>query len=133
MFTKEDLLYRTILIVTLIIGMIIGCFLLSVIWQQRKFRKLNIKKVEIEIDTLENERKRMAADLHDELGAVLSSMKYKLESIDSVSAVDQIQLDQCIRLAYDIIAKIRRISNALMPVTLLKKGSSLQSMNMWKK
>jgi signal transduction histidine kinase len=122
MHSKEDILYRTILIVTVIIGIIILCFLLSVIWQQRKWRRMNLRKVETEIDTLENERKRLAADLHDELGAVLSAMKFKLESIDSASADDQLQLSQCVHLVYNMVAKIRWISNALMPETLAHKG-----------
>jgi signal transduction histidine kinase len=122
MHTKEDLLYTTILIVSIIIGIIIACFLLSVIWQQRKFRKLNQQKIEIEIYTLENERKRIAADLHDELGAVLSAMKFKLESIDSASAADQLEVGQCVDLASEIMAKIRWITNALMPPTLIHHG-----------
>jgi signal transduction histidine kinase len=122
MHSKEDILYRTILIVTVIIGIIILCFLLSVIWQQRKWRKLNLRKVEIEIDTLENERKRLAADLHDELGAVLSAMKLKLESIDSASPADQLQINQCVHLVHNMVTKIRWLSNALLPETLVRKG-----------
>lgn len=122
MYTKEDILYRSILIAAVIIGIIILCFLLSVIWQQRKWRRLNLRKVEIEIDTLENERTRLAADLHDELGAVLSAMKLKLESIDSGSPDDRIQINQCVRLVHNMVGKIRWISNALMPETLADKG-----------
>ena len=122
MYSKEDILYRTILIVTVIIGIIILCFLLSVICQQRKWRKLNLQKVQIETDTLETERKKLAADLHDELGAVLTAMKYKLESIDSASAADQVELNQCIRLVHEMVAKIRWISNGLMPAALAEKG-----------
>lgn len=122
MHTKEDILYRTILIASLVIGLIILAFILSIIRQQRKFSQLNLRKVEIEINTLENERKRIAADLHDELGAVLSATKFKLESLDSFSASDQLQVDQCIHLINDIIAKLRWISNGLMPNTLLHNG-----------
>jgi signal transduction histidine kinase len=122
MHSKEDILYRTILIVTVIIGIIILCFVLSVIWQQRKWRKLNAQKVEIEINTLENERKRLAADLHDELGGVLSAMKFKLESIDCATEADQKQVDQCVHLVQNMVAKIRWISNALLPETLAHKG-----------
>lgn len=122
MYSKEDILYKTILIVTVIIGIIILCFLLSVICQQRKWRKMNLQKIQIEIDTLENERTRLAADLHDELGAVLTAMKFKLESIDSASDEDQVQLNQCVRLVHDMVAKIRWISNALIPAALAEKG-----------
>jgi len=122
MYSKEDLLYRIILIVSLIIGIIICSFVLIVIWQQRKWRKLNMQMIAIEIDTLENERKRVAADLHDELGAALTAMKFKLESIDSASAGDQVRVSQCVRLTHDILYRIRRISNALMPDSLVNNG-----------
>ncbi|MGN6533240.1 MAG: sensor histidine kinase [Ginsengibacter sp.] len=122
MHSKEDILYRTILIVTVIIGIIILCFLLSVIRQQRKWRKLNAEKFEIEINTLENERKRLAADLHDELGGVLTAMKFKLESIECATQADQMQVNQCVHLVRNMVAKIRWISNALLPDTLAHKG-----------
>lgn len=122
MYSKEDLLYRTILIVTLIIGIIIIGFLLSVITQQRKWRKLNLKKIEREIDTLENERERFAADLHDEIGAGLTAMKFKLESIDTASDDDQVQVFQCVHLVHDLVDRIRLITNALMPATLMNNG-----------
>lgn len=122
MYTKEDILYRSILIAAVIIGIIILCFLLSVIWQQRKWRMLNLQKIEAEIDTLENERTRLAADLHDDLGAVLSAMKLKLESIDSGSPGDRIQINQCVNLVHNMVGKIRWMSNALMPETLADKG-----------
>jgi signal transduction histidine kinase len=83
---------------------------------------MNLQKVQIETDTLESERKRLAADLHDELGGVLTAMKYKLESIDSVSGADQVQLNQCVRLIHEMVAKIRWISNGLMPAALAENG-----------
>jgi signal transduction histidine kinase len=122
MYSKEDLLYRTILIVTLIIGIIIVGFLLSVITQQRKWRKLNLKKIETEIDAIENERERLAADLHDEIGAGLTAMKFKLESIDTASSDDQVQVFQCVHLVHDLVDRIRLITNDLMPLTLVNNG-----------
>lgn len=122
MHTKEDILYRTILIVALVIGTIILGFVLSVIRQQRRFRRLNLRRIEIEIDTLEKERKRMAADLHDGLGADLSALKFKLESLHLSSDFEQLQLAQCIGLINDLISRIRGISNGLMPQTLIHRG-----------
>jgi len=122
MHSKEDILYRTILIVTIIIGIIILCFVLSVIWQQRKWRRLNAEKVAIEINTLENERKRLAADLHDEFGGILSAIKFKLESIECATAADQLQATQCVHLVLNMLSKIRWISNELLPDTLAHKG-----------
>ena len=56
MYTQEDILYRSILVATVVISVIILCFLLSVIWQQRKWGKANVRKMESEIDRLDAER-----------------------------------------------------------------------------
>jgi len=58
--------------------------------QQRQNNKLYQLKIAAEITTLENERQRIAADLHDELGPVLSAIKFKLGSIDITDAEDLI-------------------------------------------
>ena len=64
----------------------------------------------------------MAADLHDGSGAVLSAMKFKLESLNLSAASDQLQVAQCIALINDLISRIRWISNGLMPQTLYHNG-----------
>lgn len=122
MYTSQDILYRSILIASFIIGTIIVGFLLLIIRQQRKFRERNLRNVQTEISTLERERKKIAAELHDGLGALLSLHKLDLESIVVPSSQAQMKLRQSITLADEIIERTRRISEGLIPATLLHYG-----------
>ncbi len=77
------------------------------------------------IDVQEDERKRIAQDLHDELGAVLSIARMHLvqiqqeegESIDRKAALQQAQT-----LTESALATMRRISHELMPPQLEEFG-----------
>ncbi|MBI3433916.1 MAG: HAMP domain-containing protein [Proteobacteria bacterium] len=71
---------------------------------------------------IEEERKRIARDLHDELGQALSGMQFRLRSMQSQTAnVGGGVGDTCARLAVEVErmgASIHRIANALRPATL---------------
>lgn len=78
-------------------------------------------KISAEITTLENERSRISADLHDDLGPMLSAIKFKISNVDA-EGDDYAQLRQAESYIDDVIQKLRQISNDLMPGTLLRKG-----------
>jgi len=122
MDAKQTKIYTAILITALIVGSILIFFIVSLIKQQRRNARLYKSKLEAEITTLENERARIAADLHDELGPLLSAIKLKLSSIDTQSQDDEKTMDQATEHITDIIHRMREISNDLMPSTLLRKG-----------
>ncbi len=73
------------------------------------------------IDTQEAERKRIANDLHDELGAVLSIARMHLIQLEEQSKLNITQLAglQNVRtLTESALASMRRISHELMPPQL---------------
>jgi len=115
-------IYTAILIASVIIGLIIVYFVISMIRQQRLNQQLYKSKISAEINTLEKERARMAADLHDEMGPVLSSVKLKVNCLDITSAEDQAQLEKINNHIDQIILRMREISNDLMPNTFLRRG-----------
>ena len=115
-------IYTAILIASVIIGLIIVYFVISMIRQQRLNQQLYKSKISAEITTLEKERARIAADLHDEMGPVLSSVKLKVNCLDITSAEDQAQLEKINSHIDQIILRMREISNDLMPTTFLRKG-----------
>ena len=122
MHTKEEVLFRAILIASLIIGVILLYFFYIQVRQKRRYMLLNTRKISDEIDTLEKERKRIAEDLHDDLGPVLSATKSMLESVNSGSEVDQLRVTQAVSLLEDMIFRLRRISGDLLPPTLVDQG-----------
>lgn len=122
MDAKETTIYLTILIIGLIIGVILGYFLWSIIRLHRRYMRLHKSKNSAQIIVLEKERTRIAADLHDELGPILSAAKFKLAEVEPPSEDEQILLGEAADHIDKIITRIREISNGLMPNTLLRKG-----------
>lgn len=122
MDAHQTTIYTAILIICLIIGAVLVFFIVSLVRHQRKIRSLYQEKISAEITTLENERSRLANNLHDELGPLLSAVKFKVSSIETHLPEDEkIQQDACDHIV-DIIHRMREISNDLLPATLLRKG-----------
>ena len=67
MDAKETSFYTAILIASIIIGVIIVYFIISIVRQQRKNLELYRQSVLAEITAMEKERARIAADLHVEV------------------------------------------------------------------
>jgi signal transduction histidine kinase len=69
---------------------------------------------------LEAERKRIAADLHDSMGSLLSSIRYGVESINErhPSKIG----DTSLRNIDTSISKLKEIAHNLVPQTLLREG-----------
>ena len=122
MDTHETTIYTAILITSLVLATVIAFFFISIIRHQRRNQALYKSKIIAEITTLENERKRTAADLHDELGPILSAVKFQINSFDLMSEEDRQNLEKANRNIDEIISRMRGIANDLMPNTLLRKG-----------
>ena len=74
----------------------------------------------------ENERKRIAGDLHDGLGQMMSAAKMNLSVIESEMNFDsteqQSAFEKVIKLIDDSIKEVRTVSHTMMPNALLKAG-----------
>lgn len=72
----------------------------------------------------EKERKRIAQDLHDEVGAMLSVVKLNVARFEKKSENEEIQnlATETKSHLNDVIGQVRRISRALMPPSLEKLG-----------
>ncbi len=84
---------------------------------QEKLRHFSHKTMEI----LENERKRIAREIHDGLGGSLAAIKFLLEDIlsrngDNAEIAEP--LNQSVEYIKDTIKKTRRISAGLRPIML---------------
>lgn len=80
---------------------------------QQKFRSVLI------LEGQEEERKRIAMDIHDGIGQMLTSLKYQIESIDVKEMKNASQkiaeVDQLIK---DVIKEVRRVTFNLKPTVL---------------
>jgi len=112
----------------------LGIFFFFLIYQKRLHLnelKLNRIKAEHQQELLkttvlaeEQERKRFAADLHDEAGAMLSAIKLNLSQIEKKAAQPETGMlaKESKKHIDEVISQIRRISRALMPPSLEKFG-----------
>ncbi|OFX85958.1 MAG: hypothetical protein A2W99_16895 [Bacteroidetes bacterium GWF2_33_16] len=90
----------------------------------RERKDLEKKLINAIIETEEKERQRLASDLHDEVGPLLSSMKMYMNIM--ATNKDQVKSDYIIKqlniLIEESIHNIREVSSALNPYLLNKYG-----------
>ncbi|HMJ46018.1 MAG TPA: ATP-binding protein [Ferruginibacter sp.] len=122
MDAQETNIYHAILITSVVLGIIIVFFIISITRQQRKNLELHRLNILAEITALEKERSRIASDLHDELGPVLSAVKMKINSFELHDEEDRIQMEKTNVHIDDLLQRIRDISFDLMPNSLIRKG-----------
>jgi len=106
-----------------------------VLFYQRKMLENKLKQHRIEaeykqkmlqaaLESQENERKRLAADLHDGIGAMLSTIRLRLGTLARTEGAPKENIDQTNTMLDDTINSVRRLSRDLLPSTLQKFGIS---------
>ena len=75
-----------------------------------------------EILALEKERRRIASDLHDDLGPILSAIKFKINAVETTSGEDNELIQKASSHVDEAILHIRKITFELMPNTLARNG-----------
>src|SRR5260370_28541762 len=118
----EAKVLNIILFVSLVVAIMIVYFFVSIIRYHRRYMKLQREKTFAEITIQENERKRIAGDLHDSLGPLLSAVKLNISSVDVLHESDRLILAKTGGHLDEIIGSMRRISHDLLPNTLERRG-----------
>lgn len=94
--------------------------------QERKLKDELIKEEEKRskavLESEENERQRLARELHDGVGQMLSAAKLNLTTIKDINLDDENTLNNSIEILDDSIKEIRNISHNMVPDVLLKFG-----------
>lgn len=89
--------------------------------QQLLESKFQQKLLEATLDSLEKERSRVAGDLHDSVGGMLSAIRLGLSTVGR-QLPDPRSMDAQKQMLDDTIESVRKISRELMPATLEKFG-----------
>lgn len=123
------------LVSTAIILLLIVLVAFFIVVYQRRVMAQKVRMQEIEadaqrqklaaiVDTQEAERMRIARDLHDEVGAMLSTVKMSLKLVQRKLAKDGIEspLDESTSLLDSVIGSVREISHDLLPPSLESLG-----------
>jgi two-component system NarL family sensor kinase len=138
---EKQRMWRNVIIAVAIFFIII-LYLLYIRYRLRQKNKyqagLNRQQQEILHTTItvqDKERKRIAEDLHDSLGSILSAAKLKLSAIEenkqSFMADDIEKLETTLSLLDEAVAEIRNISYNIMPATLSKLGLTAALQNLF--
>ncbi|MEO1054565.1 MAG: sensor histidine kinase [Bacteroidota bacterium] len=109
---KQSLLIRRLLIGTGVL-LIVG-ILLFIIYKQRSSNQKQNELLQAVTETQEKERIRVARDLHDSVGIMLTAVKHRLEQDTEDGQVN--------KLIDEAASEVRRISHNMMPGALLKYG-----------
>lgn len=79
------------------------------------------KMMQAELESQESERRRLAADLHDSIGGMLSTIRVGISTM-ARALPNPHAIDETKKMLDDTISSVRRISRDLMPSTLEKFG-----------
>ncbi|HTN44861.1 MAG TPA: ATP-binding protein [Flavipsychrobacter sp.] len=122
MHSSEESFYKAVAIVAVLLGVIIVYFIVTMIRHQRRNARLYHSQIKAEIHTLENERRRIATDIHDELGPLLSAVRLQINHLEAPTASDNDIILKANTYIDDVLTKTREISYNLLPNTLVRKG-----------
>ena len=115
-------MFNVAYIASIIIAVVIIFFIAAIVRQQRKVSYWQQARIAAEINTLEAERKRIAGDLHDELGPMLSAIKLQINHLEPEDDSENALLEKSSKQIDNIIQRFREISYDLLPNTLVRKG-----------
>jgi len=106
-----------------VLTLLVIFFIITLLRNQKL--KVNLERGQTlkDIQLLENERARIAADLHDDLGSLISAIKLNLECVNTINHPENdIILEKTALYIDSTMQKIRDISNDLMPKMLEQNG-----------
>lgn len=122
MDAQEKRIYTAIIIAVVVFATIIVYFFVSMIRQHRRNIRMQREARMIELNAQENERKRMANDLHDELSPVLTAIKMGINNVQPINDEDAARLEKAHGYIDSLSKRMREISFNLMPAALIRKG-----------
>lgn len=122
MHTSQGQLLFILTGATLIVGGLIGYFLVSLVRHFARYRRMQDGYSQAKLEALEQERQVIAADLHDDIGPLLSATLYKLGEVSPPVAKEQQLLQEARSHIEGIFSRLRELSAMLVPRAIEKKG-----------
>jgi len=120
LFQERRIFIGVLIAVSVVLLMVAGFIYLTFQYQKRK-RSLHAKQVLAQLEGMEAERKRIAADLHDEIGSLLTYTKLKVAGLHETTDLpaNQQDISNHLNRMHDALLLI---INDLIPDTLQRNG-----------
>ena len=122
MYTEETLIFYVLIGSILIVAIVIWYFQFSMKRQYTGYLQLQKQYERIKIETQETERQAIAADLHDEVGPILSATNFRLGEIKPDSDWGRQLLGEARDHLKQVHLRLKRMSSMLVPRTLHTNG-----------
>ncbi|MCE3281109.1 MAG: tetratricopeptide repeat protein [Bacteroidetes bacterium] len=134
--TKAEVERKNIITYILVVSILLIILLSYLIYNRYKLKQEALLSAELLrqqdlrskaiIEAEENERMRIARDLHDGVGQTLSAAKLNLSSLENKLKLTEIEsqsaLKNAMELVDDSVKEVRSVSHSMMPNALLKSG-----------
>lgn len=114
-----------IIIAALILFIMIAFFMAGIMRYHRISLAKHREKINADMLLLEQERTRLSADLHDEFGMMISSIKITLHCMEIKDPQNLVHLGHAEALIDELMRRIRVVSADLLPAQLQEKGLSV--------
>ena len=117
MGTEERKIFIAFGIVSALIGLLILFFFVNLLKQQRRYSQLQKEKLNSEINAAEMERNLIATELHNDIGPYLSSVKMRLDVIETDQSDE---LDACKAALDKCVQQVRGMAKAMAPLSIFE-------------
>ena len=114
---EERKIFITFAYVAVFIAVVVSYFFVNIFAQQRKMRILEKEKLNAEINASEDERNLIATELHNDIVPLLSSLKMRLDLIETHNSQD---IEACKAALDKSVGQIRAIAKNLAPFSVFE-------------
>jgi len=119
---QETKVYAAVLMLSFVLAGIILYFLASLMRQYRRNLELQKKNSTAAVSAMEQERSRIATDIHDEIAPKLTLARLTLNELKGRDEDDEYRKQSVEIVLAEMLDRIREISFDLMPSALLRSG-----------
>jgi len=98
---------------------------IDLLFEERFIEQVNRQKIQASqiVEAQEEERKRIAKDIHDSIGQKLTALKFNIESINAANVDNTaVKVDRLKDLLGSLIKEVRAVTFNLMPAELIDYG-----------
>lgn len=115
MGTEEREIFVAFSIVAGFLAVLMTFFFFSLFKQNRKYRRLQKEKLNAEINATEMERNSIATELHNDIGPYLSSIKMRLNLLETKNKDDLLEVKAALNKCVD---QVRGMAKSLAPLAI---------------